>query len=148
MPPTPFSSRVHASHVGRTHAFWPTMFGGGAGNLIGASAPAVDGKAAVKLDAIPAFGPPQEGCVGNRLELVRLQAPDVAGTIGNDVDRRLCVFLPPSYATDPTRRYPVVYLLPGFSSTDTAYLRGNQDVRAKVDALAASGGGEAIVVGT
>lgn len=143
----PGGDAVVVAIVDRTHAFWPTMFGGGAGNFIGVSAAAVDGKAAVKLDAIPAFGPPQEGCVGNRLELVRLQAPEVAGSVGNDVDRRLCVFLPPSYATDPARRYPVVYLVPGFSSTDTAYLRGNQDVRAKVDALAASGGGEAIVVG-
>src|SRR5512143_4206741 len=35
---------------------------------------------------------------------------------GNAVDRDAIVFLPPSYATEKTRRYPVVYALPGHSS--------------------------------
>jgi enterochelin esterase-like enzyme len=128
------------------HTFWPTMFGGGAGNFIGVSAPS-QRTAEVKLTAIQARGTPSESCTGDRMQLVRLDAPDVAGSIGNDTSRRLCVLLPLSYAKGPARRYPVVYLLPGFSSADTAYLRGNQDVRPKVDALAASGGGEAIIVG-
>jgi S-formylglutathione hydrolase FrmB len=34
---------------------------------------------------------------------------------GNAVDRDVLVFLPPSYATDKTRRYPVVYALHGYS---------------------------------
>lgn len=127
--------------------FWPTMFGGGAGNFIGVSAVAVQNQVEVKLNAIASRGAPSEGCAGERMELVRLEAPDVAGTIGNDTSRRLCVLLPVSYAKESARRYPVVYLLPGFASADTVYLRGNQDVRAKVDALAASGGGEAIIVG-
>jgi S-formylglutathione hydrolase FrmB len=34
---------------------------------------------------------------------------------GDDVDREVMVFLPPSYATAKTRRYPVVYALHGYS---------------------------------
>jgi S-formylglutathione hydrolase len=121
------------------HAFWPTMFGGGEGNFIGVSAPAAAGRAEVALAPTPSNGARPEGCAGERFELVRLDGPGGA--------RRLCVFIPASYAAQPTRRYPVVFLLPGFASEDIAYLRGRQDVRPKVDELARSGGGEAIVVG-
>src|SRR4051812_9224501 len=34
---------------------------------------------------------------------------------GDDVDRDVVVFLPPSYATQKSRRYPVVYALHGYS---------------------------------
>lgn len=34
---------------------------------------------------------------------------------GDAVDRDVIVFLPPSYATQKTRRYPVVYALHGYS---------------------------------
>jgi S-formylglutathione hydrolase FrmB len=34
---------------------------------------------------------------------------------GDDVDRETIVFLPPGYATEKTRRYPVVYALHGYS---------------------------------
>lgn len=139
----PGGDAVVVAVVDKTKQFWPTMFGGGSGNFLGVSDVATNGYASVKLDLIPDFGPPKEGCVGNRLELVRLTDPDLAGTIGNATERRLCVLLPPSYATDATRRYPVVFLFPGFSSTDTAYLRGNQDLKPKAD----GSGVEAILVG-
>jgi enterochelin esterase-like enzyme len=34
---------------------------------------------------------------------------------GNEVDREVIVFLPPSYAKQKPRRYPVVYALHGYS---------------------------------
>jgi S-formylglutathione hydrolase FrmB len=133
------------------HAFWPTMFGAGAGNFIGVSAPSAEAnpslrRAVVELGAIPSRGAPPEGCTGDRLELVKLESPEVAGAAGNETSRRLCVVLPASYAKDPARRYPVVYLLPGFSGSDTVYLYGNNSVRPKADELAKTGGGEAIIV--
>lgn len=127
--------------VDRTKSFWPTMFGGGSGNLLGV-ADAVNGRAGVKLEAIPEFGPPKEGCVGQRLELLRVKDPGVADAFGTDPDRRACVYLPASYATDSGKRYPTVYVMPGFSSGDTAYLRGNQDLRPKADGA----GSEAVLV--
>jgi hypothetical protein len=105
--------------VDRTKAFWPTMFGGGSGNLIGAG-DASNGHAAVKVNAIPEPGPQKDACAGNRLELIKLHDPAVADAFGSDPDRRACVFLPASYAADASKRYPIVYLLPGFASTDTA----------------------------
>ncbi|MEA2661943.1 MAG: hypothetical protein QOH08_1515 [Chloroflexota bacterium] len=41
--------------------------------------------------------------------------------LGNSSRRDLAVYLPPSYATDRSRRYPVVYLLHGFSSRSTSW---------------------------
>lgn len=132
------------------HDFWATLFGGGAGNFVGVSA--VGGARArtdVPLELVTEHdpGPPPERCQGARFELVKIDAPEVAGAIGNDTARRLCVWLPASYAAEPARRYPVVYILPGFASGDVAYLVGNRDLRKTADALAHDGAGEAILVG-
>jgi S-formylglutathione hydrolase FrmB len=40
---------------------------------------------------------------------------------GNSADRLVSVYLPPSYKTQPTRRYPVVYFLHGFTDDDAKY---------------------------
>lgn len=62
-------------------------------------APAVTG-AKGKVDAITVHGKSLEG----NLE-------------GDSPDRKVFVYLPPSYATSPTRRYPVVYMLHGYGLT-------------------------------
>jgi S-formylglutathione hydrolase FrmB len=124
------------------HLFWETMFGEGEGNLFGVSSPAVGGRADVPMAVVPHQEARPERCRGDRFELVQIDAPEVAGTVGNDTRRRLCVWLPASYASSPQRRYPVVYLLPGFSSQDTAYLVGKQDLRPAAEAA-----GEVILVG-
>ncbi|MCA9522010.1 MAG: hypothetical protein KC609_13600 [Myxococcales bacterium] len=69
-------------------------------------------------------GPRRERCAGPRFELLIVDAPYVRGRVGNRTRRRLCAYLPPSYAERPERRYPVVYLFPGFGSTDLRYLSG------------------------
>ena len=40
---------------------------------------------------------------------------------GDSPDRAVSVYLPPSYDTAPDRRYPVVYMLHGFTDTDLAW---------------------------
>src|SRR5262249_41534880 len=40
---------------------------------------------------------------------------------GESADRRVSVYLPPSYDTSPRRRYPVVYLLHGIFDTDAVW---------------------------
>jgi len=40
-----------------------------------------------------------------------------ANLLGDTADRPVNVYLPPSYATQPNRRYPVVYLLHGFTDS-------------------------------
>lgn len=50
------------------------------------------------------------------LQRITVHAASLEGNLeGNAVDREVLVFLPPSYETEPTRRYPVVYALHGYS---------------------------------
>jgi len=50
------------------------------------------------------------------VEAVKIHGKALEGNLeGNAVDRDVLVFLPPSYAADKTRRYPVVYALHGYS---------------------------------
>jgi enterochelin esterase-like enzyme len=44
--------------------------------------------------------------------------------VGDSPTRRLLVYLPPSYATSATRRYPVLYLLHGATSTPEEFVDG------------------------
>ncbi len=51
-----------------------------------------------------------------RVEHIKIHSPSIAGNLeGESADRDVIVFLPPSYASSKTRRYPVVYALHGFS---------------------------------
>jgi S-formylglutathione hydrolase FrmB len=50
------------------------------------------------------------------VEHIKVHGGTLQGNLeGNDVDRDVFVFLPPSYARQKTRRYPVVYALHGYS---------------------------------
>jgi S-formylglutathione hydrolase len=44
--------------------------------------------------------------------------------LGDSPDRSVTVYLPPSYFTEKTRRYPVVYLLHGWGMSDTCWTNG------------------------
>ncbi len=41
--------------------------------------------------------------------------------LGDDPDRAVSVYLPPSYEASPDRRYPVVYMLHGFTDSDLGW---------------------------
>lgn len=50
------------------------------------------------------------------VEHIKVHGTALEGNLeGNSVDRDVIVFLPPSYGTNKTRRYPVVYALHGYS---------------------------------
>lgn len=50
------------------------------------------------------------------VERLKIHGAALAGNLeGNAVDREVLVFLPPSYASNKSRRYPVVYALHGYS---------------------------------
>jgi enterochelin esterase-like enzyme len=60
--------------------------------------------------------PPVPGAKPVTVEHIKIHGAALEGNLeGNAVDRDVLVFLPPSYATDKTRRYPVVYALHGYS---------------------------------
>jgi S-formylglutathione hydrolase FrmB len=53
---------------------------------------------------------------GITVEAVQVPGPALEGNLeGNATTREAMVVLPPSYGTDPNRRYPVVYYLHGFA---------------------------------
>jgi S-formylglutathione hydrolase FrmB len=50
------------------------------------------------------------------VDRIRVHGPSLEGNLeGNSADREVFVFLPPGYATEKARRYPVVYALHGYS---------------------------------
>src|SRR6476659_6234734 len=52
-------------------------------------------------------------------------APSLRNNLVGDPDRRaMTIYLPPSYSKSKHRRYPVVYLLHGFSADHRALLKG------------------------
>ena len=73
----------------------------------------------ILLSPVTATAVHKEQCAGPRDRLEVIDAPEVAGSIGNETKRRLCVHLPSDYETNAGRRYPVVYVLPGFSGNDS-----------------------------
>lgn len=51
-----------------------------------------------------------------KMERIKIHGTALEGNLGGDaVDRDVLVFLPPSYAKEKSRRYPVVYALHGYS---------------------------------
>jgi S-formylglutathione hydrolase FrmB len=59
--------------------------------------------------------------------------------------KAVVVYLPPSYAASPARRYPVAYYLHGLSGSETSWTKNGQ-IDAVMDSLVAAGGPEMIVV--
>jgi hypothetical protein len=61
-----------------------------------------------------------------------LDAPEVAGSVGNPTQRRVCVIVPASYSTKRGKklRYPVIYDFPGWGGTDADMI----DAQAWLDA--------------
>lgn len=60
--------------------------------------------------------PPVPGAKAVTVEHIKVHGTALEGNLeGDAVDRDVFVFLPPSYAKEKSRRYPVVYALHGFS---------------------------------
>jgi enterochelin esterase-like enzyme len=60
--------------------------------------------------------PPVAGAKAVAVERIKIHGTALEGNLeGDAVDRDVLVFLPPSYARDKSRRYPVLYALHGYS---------------------------------
>ena len=56
------------------------------------------------------------------VEKIKVHGVSLEGNLeGDPADRDVFVYLPPSYATQPNRRYPVVYFIHGYGATAEAY---------------------------
>ena len=74
-------------------------------------APAI-APAQVETDVPPLVAGAKPGTV----ERIKVHSAAIEGNLeGNAADREVIVVLPPGYRADPTRRYPVVYALHGYS---------------------------------
>lgn len=79
-------------------------------------------------------------------ERINVRGPSLEGNLeGNAADRSVYVFLPPSYARDAARRYPVVYALHGYS-TDNDRWSEAIDAPARIAGAFSEGVREMIVV--
>ncbi len=56
------------------------------------------------------------------VEKIKVHGASLDGNLeGDSADRDVFVYLPPSYASQPNRRYPVVYFIHGYGATADAY---------------------------
>jgi enterochelin esterase-like enzyme len=86
-----------------------------------------------------------------RYERVTVHGPTLVGNLdGDSPDRPVSVYLPPGYEKNPQQRYPVLYLLHGFTDSDTRWFgqegRHFVNVPKAMDAAWAAGAREMIVV--
>ncbi|HWK43030.1 MAG TPA: alpha/beta hydrolase-fold protein [Croceibacterium sp.] len=80
-----------------------------------------------------------------RTEKIKVHGASLEGNLeGNSADRDVYVFLPPSYDSNASKRYPVVYFLHGYFATADAY-ENLVKFQEAVDEAAAAGN-ELIVV--
>lgn len=95
------------------------------------------GKAAPKASELPYKG---------KIEKIKVHGKSLEGNLeGDSADRDVFIYLPPSYGTQPNRRYPVVYFLHGYGIGAEAYWN-SMLVPQSSDAAQAAGGKEMILV--
>jgi S-formylglutathione hydrolase FrmB len=80
------------------------------------------------------------------LERITVHGRSLEGNLeGDSPDRPVVVYLPPSYAREPGRRYPVLYYLHGYTATAEAYVK-SLALPDSIDRAIAGGAREMIVV--
>jgi Putative esterase len=103
-------------------------FSAGEGNVYAKAArhtldPAVSGPVALKLDRVYKARPFAET---DTVKLVDIESVLLTKFHGRPMRMRAGVVLPPSFAKEPERRYPVVYSVPGFSGNHLGALRAGR----------------------
>jgi S-formylglutathione hydrolase FrmB len=92
-------------------------------------------------DAVPAAVPSSGTLVRDTVRSAALRG----NPLGDPADRAVAVYLPPSYAASPGRRYPVVYLLHGFDG-DPDQWTGRMGLPRAMDSLVAAGAVREMIV--
>jgi S-formylglutathione hydrolase len=112
---------------------------------------------AVLLSQAPGGGGPRGGgpsaapvTLRGTLERVHVHGRALEGNLlGETPAPEVSIYLPPSYATDTNRRYPVVYLLHGYTGTDLSYFNpagGARFVPAIAERVFASGAAREMIL--
>ncbi len=72
--------------------------------------------------ALATVAPAQQAPAHGAVQHITVHGKSLEGNLlGDTPDRPVSVYLPPSYAAQPNRRYPVVYFLHGFTDSDTEW---------------------------
>ena len=91
-------------------------------------------------------GAQQPAAAKGTLERIMVHGRALEGNLeGDSPDRPVVVYLPPSYARDTSRRYPVLYFLHGYTATAEAYVK-SLAIPDSIDRAIAAGARELIVV--
>ena len=78
-----------------------------------------------------------------KLERIKVFGRSLEGNLlGESAEPEVSIYVPPSYSTDRNRRYPVVYMLHGYTNTDLGYF-GTEGRQAHIIAERAFGSGAA-----
>ena len=93
----------------------------------------------------------QSDSQGGRIERIKVYGKALEGNLAGDpAERDVSIYLPPSYQARQNRRYPVIYMLHGFTDNDAKWFGITKhwiNLPAVIDkALASGGAGEMIVV--
>jgi S-formylglutathione hydrolase len=93
-------------------------------------------------------GPPPGAPLKGTVEQIVVHGKSLEGNLeGDSPDREAVVYLPPTYATSPNRRYPVLYLLHGYGGRQDTFTARLATLAESQDRLAgAQGFNEFIVV--
>ena len=95
----------------------------------------------------PAGGAPAAGARTGTVEHITVHGTSLEGNLEADSpDRDVTVYLPPSYAGDQARRYPVVYLLHGYGGRDDTFTSRLAKLPESADRLAAAQGFSELIV--
>src|SRR5262245_31686382 len=97
-----------------------------------------------------AAGAGADSATKGTVDVITVHGASLEGNLtGDSPDRRVSVYLPPSYATAKSRRYPVVYMLHGFTDSDDRWFGRVQhfvNVPAAADSAIGTGPREMILV--
>ena len=106
--------------------------------------------AAALLDAqARRAGPPGAAASSGTVEHVIVHGKALEGNLeGDSPDREVTVYLPPTYAADEARRYPVVYLLHGYGVRDNTFTDRLAKLAESADRLSAAQGFSDLIVVT
>ncbi len=92
-------------------------------------------------------GPPAAGARTGTVEHIVVHGKALEGNLEADSpDREVTVYLPPSYAGEQARRYPVVYLLHGYGGRDDTFTSRLANLPESADTLAAAQGFSELIV--
>ena len=94
-------------------------------------------------------GGPAASARAGTVEHITVHGKSLEGNLeGDSPDREVSVYLPPSYATEQARRYPVVYLLHGYGGRDDTFNSRLAKLPESADRLAAAQGFSELIVVT